>query len=60
MISSECSTDIIFLPTIHHSGGYLYPVRKMYRLDLSLNEREEIYRRLEAKNSIKAVANKLL
>jgi len=45
--------------TIHQTGGYRPPVRKRHQLALSLDEREEIFRALVAKISIRAIANKL-
>ncbi|EQS75372.1 transposase [Escherichia coli] len=47
------------MPTIHQTGGYRPPVRKRYRLALSLDKREEISRGVVTKLSIRDIAAKL-
>ncbi len=47
------------MPTIHQTGGYRPPVRKLHRQALSLDEREKISRGLVAKSSLRDIADKL-
>lgn len=47
------------MPAIHQSAGYPPPVRKRYRLALSLGEREDISRCLVAKRSFRDISAKL-